>query len=315
MKPLVTIITPCYRQAHFLGAAIESALAQTYPAIEILVINDGSDDDTELVAKKFGNHIRYHWQPNAGLPAARNTAISLARGKYIHCLDADDRLAPEAIEWLAEAADGREDVLCVMGVKSFERDDALGEGLEWMPPTDRPLAAELLSKNFGPPHMFLCPRSMLLEVGGFDESLASCEDWDLWLRLVFAGVKIVPVRRIGAFYRRHPASMSRNRLRMATFEAQLLRRSLRWIARYPAQFAAIGCDRRDLFTLIRQQLAERLFLKGYYLRNEGHYFEALGQYCDSIRSLGPNTLALSGVLKLAPHWVARRLYENRQTAT
>src|SRR5271170_7896548 len=101
-NPLVSIIIPAYRQAQFLGQAIESALAQVYSPIEVIVINDGSDDDTETVARRFGDKIIYHWQPNRGVSAARSAAVALATGKYIYCLDADDLLAPEAIGWLVE---------------------------------------------------------------------------------------------------------------------------------------------------------------------------------------------------------------------
>jgi glycosyltransferase involved in cell wall biosynthesis len=300
---LVSIIIPCYRQARFLSAAIQSVLAQSYQAIEMVVVNDGSDDDTEAVARSFDGEIRYHWQPNRGLSAARNAAISLSTGKYIHCLDADDRLAPEAIEWLVEASQCRDDVLCVMGARTFERDDLLAVGKEWLPPVGRHLEAKLLEINFGPPHMFLCSRSMLLAVGGFDTKMVFCEDWDLWHRLVFAGIEVVAVPRIGAFYRRHSGSMSRNRLRMAKFKAEVLRRALTWIANNPERAAAIAGSAGALSKTIQEKLAEELFDAGYILRNEGQYLAALRQYCDSIRSGGMNILALSGILKLMPHWV------------
>jgi glycosyltransferase involved in cell wall biosynthesis len=305
-NPLVSIIIPCYRQAHFLGTAIQSALAQSYRDIEIIVVNDGSDDDTEAVARSFGERIRYHRQPNLGLPAARNAAVSLSTGKYIHCLDADDRLAPDAITWLVEASQGREDVLCVMGARAFERDDALDEGRQYLPPVGRPLASALVVFNFGPPHMFLCSRSMLVAVGGFDTTMHSMEDWDLWQRLVFAGAEVAPVPRIGAFYRRHSGSMSRNGLRMAEYEVEGLRRSLRRIAKDPQRVAAMGASPRALTKIVHKQLGLKLFVAGYILRNQGQYLAALQQYCDSIRSGRMNMLAFSGILKLAPHWVLSR---------
>ncbi len=137
MNPLVSIIIPCYGQAQFLPWAIESALAQSYPAIETIVINDGSPDQTETVAQRYSGRILYHWQHNQGLSAARNTGIARASGKYVLCLDADDRLHNDAIAWLMGAAAGRDNVLCVMGARGFERDDCLEGGKEWLPSCDR----------------------------------------------------------------------------------------------------------------------------------------------------------------------------------
>jgi glycosyltransferase involved in cell wall biosynthesis len=307
MMPLVSVIIPCYRQAHFLGQAIQSALAQSYPAIEMVVINDGSDDDTESVAQSFGDRIRYHWQPNGGLSAARNAAVSLSTGKYIYCLDADDRLAPEGIEWLVEAAENREDRLCVMGVTTFGHHEAMMQGRHFLPPCDKPLGLELLWHCLGPPIMFLCSRSMLVAVGGFDEKLSHCEDWDLWQRLVFAGAEVTAVPRIGAFYREHPGSHSRNLLLMATRQAEVCRRILRRIDNDPERVAAMGGDPRDMSRMLRKSLARSLFDAGYALRAKGQYFAALQQYSDSIRGGRVNMPAVSGILKLLPHWVLRQI--------
>lgn len=306
MKPVVSVITPCYRQAHFLGEAIQSVLAQTYRAVEMVVINDGSDDDTEAVARSFGEQIRYHWQPNSGLPAARNRAIALSTGKYILCLDADDRLAPEAIGWLVEAARGQENALCAMGFKFFEGDDTMGQGRETLPPSGRPLGLDLLARNLGPPHIFLCSRSMLVAVGGFDTGLNASEDWDAWQRLVFAGADVIPVARIGALYRRHSGSMSTNFLLMARTQTEVLRRTLRRIANNPQRISAMGSNPREISRTIRRKLARELFDFGYALRNDGQYLEALRQYCYSMGYGDLNVRALSAILKLVPHRVLCR---------
>src|SRR5690349_757340 len=97
--PLVSVIIPCYRQGQFLRTAIDSALAQSYPHIEVLVVNDGSDDDTETIAQSYAGRIQYLHRANGGLSAARNTGILQARGTYLKFLDADDHLHPEQIAW------------------------------------------------------------------------------------------------------------------------------------------------------------------------------------------------------------------------
>src|SRR5256885_924618 len=98
---LVSVIIPCYRQAQFLPAALDSVLAQTHLDIEPIVVNDGSDDDTDAVARRYGSRISYLRQGNSGLPAARNAGIRKARGKFLLFLDADDLLHPQAVQRLA----------------------------------------------------------------------------------------------------------------------------------------------------------------------------------------------------------------------
>ncbi len=98
----ITALIPAYNEASRIGAAIESVLAQTYPATEILVIDDGSSDDTAAVAARYG--VRVVTQKNAGISAARNRAFAEATGDWIALLDADDRWLPQRLEWLIRAS-------------------------------------------------------------------------------------------------------------------------------------------------------------------------------------------------------------------
>src|ERR687898_2206392 len=93
---LVTVVIPCYNQAHFLGEAIESVLSQSYPNFEIIVVDDGSTDNTSEVASRYEG-VRLVRQENRGLAGARNTGIKHSEGEYLVFLDADDRLLPEAL--------------------------------------------------------------------------------------------------------------------------------------------------------------------------------------------------------------------------
>ena len=96
-RPLVSVVIPCFNQARFLGAAIASALAQTHTPVEVVVVDDGSTDDTAAVTARFPG-VRYVRQENAGLSAARNTGLGKSRGAYLAFLDADDVLLPRAAE-------------------------------------------------------------------------------------------------------------------------------------------------------------------------------------------------------------------------
>ena len=120
--PLVSVIVPCYKQAQYLPEAIDSVLAQTYPGVECVVVNDGSPDDTEAVARRYGDRVRYVARPNGGISAARNSGVAFARGDYLKFLDSDDLLtahlhaeveslrqsrAEIAVSgWMEQAADG-----------------------------------------------------------------------------------------------------------------------------------------------------------------------------------------------------------------
>src|SRR5918993_1194548 len=95
--PLVSVIIPCYNQAHFLPEAIDSVLNQTYPNYEIIVIDDGSTDDATGVARRYDN-VRCIRQDNQGLPASRNIGFQESRGSYLLFLDSDDRLLPNALQ-------------------------------------------------------------------------------------------------------------------------------------------------------------------------------------------------------------------------
>src|SRR5215213_4245219 len=94
---LVSVVIPCYNQAHFLGEAVESVLAQSYPRFEVVVVDDGSTDDTAEVAARYPK-VRCVRQQNQGLAAARNTGLRHSEGEYVVFLDADDRLLPEALK-------------------------------------------------------------------------------------------------------------------------------------------------------------------------------------------------------------------------
>src|SRR2546426_11076997 len=114
-QPLVSVVIPSYRQAQFLSPALESVFAQTYPAVEPIVVNDGSDDDTETVAAGYGDRIRYIWKPNGGPSGARNVGLRAARGEYVLFLDGDDLLHPESLERLVAAVAGTGCDVAVVG--------------------------------------------------------------------------------------------------------------------------------------------------------------------------------------------------------
>jgi hypothetical protein len=172
----VSVVIPCFNHGEYLAEAIESALGQTMRAFEVIVVNDGSTDDTSTVTRRYPR-VRLIEQPNRGLSAARNAGITAARGRYILCLDADDMLMPTAIEDML----GLDDIVCP-SVRTFGSTESV-----WIPPLAHPTVSDFAKANH-----CICAAMFLREawerVGGYDEVMRDgWEDWDFWARVAHAG--------------------------------------------------------------------------------------------------------------------------------
>lgn len=218
-----SVIIPCYNQAQWLSDAVDSALAQT-PKPEVIVVNDGSTDETASVTAQYGSSIIVIHQLNAGLPAARNAGILQASGDVLVFLDSDDSLGPDFIARASEAfrahpwvdvLHGRADVVNLNGQKvaSFG-----GRELGCDP------FGFLVGGNDGPPNTWIIRRTLFASAGLFDTALTSCEDWDMWLRCALVGGRFLTDTSIVAVYRDVPGSMSKQVERMWHTSRQIVRR-------------------------------------------------------------------------------------------
>lgn len=194
----VTIGIPCYKQAEFLSEAIESALAQTIPC-EVIVVNDGSPDNTEEIAKKYP--VKLINQVNKGLPSARNTAIMNMQGDYFLPLDADDKLLPLCVERLLHTAQTTNaDIIA----PSFETFGVAHDTVVLMP---EPSLKDFLSGN-RIAYFSMMKKEALLEVGGYSPRMYwGWEDYHLWFNLLSRGKKLVTLREILVMYRTKQDSM------------------------------------------------------------------------------------------------------------
>ncbi len=218
-KPTISVIIPAYNQGHFLEAAVGSVLAQTYPSLEALIIDDGSKDNTAEVARTFKDpRVRYIYQDNRGLSAARNTGIRHATGEYFSYLDSDDEFLADKLALLLEAFERQSNLGLAAGqaIPIDEDGCQVGKIFDTGLPEN---PAELLLGN--PLHVgsILVSRSWQEKAGFFDESLRSYEDWDMWLRLARAGCPMKSIARPVSLYRFHTAQMTRDGSQMteATF--------------------------------------------------------------------------------------------------
>jgi hypothetical protein len=218
-QPLVSVIIPAFNQGQYLGKAIQSVLDQTYPDFEILVIDDGSTDDTPVVTRQFADpRIQYIYQDNRGLSGARNTGIRHAQGDYLSYLDSDDLFLPEKLELLVDFLENHPEYGLAAGqaVPIDENDQPIGKIFDTPLPQD---TVRLLLGN--PLHVgsVLVNRTWQDKAGLFDETLRSYEDWDMWLRLALLGCKMGWIARPVSLYRFHTAQMTRigTQMTRATF--------------------------------------------------------------------------------------------------
>jgi len=215
---LVSIIVPCHNGARFLAEALDSALAQTHPATEVIVVDDGSVDDTPAVLTRYAGRVRLLRQSrNRGPSAARNVGLRVARGEYVAFLDADDRFLPDKIARQAAVLDARPDVgLVYSGWRFIDEQGRMLPG-EGRPRGEGDLLPALLLGNPIHPLAAVVRRALVDEVGGFDETLRGCEDWDLFLRLSRHGMRWASVEAALGEYRVHPAqSHGQTRMMLAS---------------------------------------------------------------------------------------------------
>jgi len=209
-NPIASILIPCYNGAQFVGEAIESGLSQTHPDVEVVVVDDGSTDDSLRVIRSFGDRIRYESIPNGGACRARNHGATAARGEFLQFLDADDLLYPEKIaEQLRLMANGNVDcVFC--NAEAVPLDRSGPARLRRHARHADPVVAAL-GANAGTPSG-LHRRDSFFSIGGFREDLVAAQDRDFHLRLACSGKSFAWIDRVLVTERRHDGSISSDHL-------------------------------------------------------------------------------------------------------
>jgi glycosyltransferase involved in cell wall biosynthesis len=229
--PKISIIVPCYNYGRFLAESLESVRRQSLRDWECIVVDDGSTDDTETVARSYVSNdgrFAYLRQKNRGLSAARNAGLREARGEYAQLLDADDLLESEKLKEHAAFLDQHEGYALVYGPMRFFRvrggSKVLARGrngvdIDWMKMwtnTDDQMLASLIEGNQFPVSAAVFRRAIVDEIGYFDEALRSHEDWEFWLRWAFAGKRFFGLDAPGTktLIREHGSSLTREAVTM-----------------------------------------------------------------------------------------------------
>jgi hypothetical protein len=184
--PTFSVVVAAHNAAETLSDAVESALAQTLPPLELIVCDDGSTDDTAAVVEPYRDRLTYLRKERGGVASARNAALAIAKGEFLAVLDADDAYLPDRLEALAELGSARPDLDLLCTDAFFELDGrVVGTFSETCPFEVVDQRAAILERCF-----CVAPairRTTLLRVGGFDESLRTGSDWECVIRIIHAG--------------------------------------------------------------------------------------------------------------------------------
>jgi glycosyltransferase involved in cell wall biosynthesis len=259
MKPLVSVIIPNYNYAHYLPAAIDSVLGQSYPNLEMIVVDDGSQDDSEEIVKQFGERVRFIKQQNQGVAMARNRGVSVSKGQLIAFLDADDLWLPSKLEKQVQRI--LDDAEIGLVHCALEEIDSEGKSLRTdISGMDGWVAKEMLlfrqTVIRGSGSCGLVPRETFDLVGGFDSRLSTAADWDFCYRVALRQrVSFVPEPLVK--YRIHTSNMHVN---IAAMEHDML---LGFDKAFSADDNELSRMRRQCYGNLHMILAGSFFRTGH----------------------------------------------------
>ena len=225
-KPVVSVIIPAYNSGQYLSDAIASVLEQTYPDYEIIVINDGSTDNTDEIVDPYLDQIRYFKQPNQGVSRTRNRGICLARGEFIAFLDADDILMPFKLKQQVKIFLNQPEIGIVnSGFRIIsEEGQEISDTERWHKIPQLTPDIWLLHKPVLPSAMMF-RRDWLIKVKGFDARFFASEDVEMVLRMVAQGCKSTWHQKITVYYRQHKTSATQSAPVKQALNAELMQDS------------------------------------------------------------------------------------------
>ncbi|WP_405223456.1 glycosyltransferase family 2 protein [Dokdonia sp. Asnod1-B02] len=208
MSTLVSIIVPCYNQAHFLKESLQSVLEQTYTAWECIIVNDGSPDDTESQAMRWcekDDRFKYVYKENGGLSSARNAGIQNCEGTFILPLDADDMLHMSFLEKLVPVLENGVNI-GVVSCNSIFFEDSISNVVNKREPKGESYHALLFENIMMASSLYR--KESWAQVGGYDESMKhGLEDWEFWIAITKGGMTISFVDEYLFYYRKSKRSM------------------------------------------------------------------------------------------------------------
>jgi glycosyltransferase involved in cell wall biosynthesis len=246
----ISVVIPAYNAARFIQETLESVLQQTLPADEVLVIDDGSTDDTASIAESFGTAVRVIRRQNAKLATTRNFGVEVAKSEWVAFLDADDLWLSNKLErQMEELSRHPEADLCYTGrVLLLQEGETTRLGQVVQVPPAEEIRKSLYRNTTFLASSVMIRRSTFLAIGGHDTNFKFVEDWDTWLRLLHAGTKFAACPEPLVQYRIHLNSVSHNALPSLLEAKEIYRRHIlprlprqtRWIAHQRSQSGQEG---------------------------------------------------------------------------
>ncbi len=219
LPPPISLIMPVYNAEKYIGAALESAFRQGFANLEIIVVDDGSTDNTAVIIQDFNPNIRYIYQDNHGASAARNHGLRLAQGELITFLDADDQWAPNKVALQLSYLKHYPWANIVVGYSRLMNNDTPA----W------------LFLNLG---SAIFRQQVFADIGNFDSNMPYSDDLDWFMRAREAGVKFVVHREVVLYHRRHETNLTNNHAKRDHFNLVMLKHSLE--RRRQSQAAALS---------------------------------------------------------------------------
>ena len=275
---LVSVVVPCFNYGRLISETLESLLKQSYHHWECIVIDDGSTDDTQTVVERYcraDGRIRYVYQSNRGLSAARNRGIRECLGAYLQFLDADDMLEAQKLERHVRYLVQHPEIDVVYSPVRYFRSDRKHErhystnepDAPWMPQTSGQgpgVVRALLDRNIMAVNCPLLRRDVISRSGLFCEELAAVEDWEYWIRCAMNGTRFQYLDEPGtyALVRHHSASLSKDRVRMAIATVRMCQRFIRTAPSASMQHLFTERLRESLLELCVEQARNGLLLRG-----------------------------------------------------
>ncbi len=270
-KPQISVVIPVYNREQTIERAIDSVLAQERLPEEIIVVDDGSTDNTPEILNAYHTKIQVVRQSNKGVSAARNRGVELARGKWIAFLDSDDEWLPDKLQKQMTYLEQHPNTRILQTDERWIRNNMrVNPGKKYFKKSGN-IFKNCLKTCIVGPSTVICERSLLKEKGGFDENLPVCEDYDLWLRI--AAKHPIPLikQTLIIKYGGHPDQLSLSTPGMDRFRVQSLEKILK---------------KEPLSMTQRSELLEELILKLSYLyegavrrrKDSGIYLKKLMDY-------------------------------------
>jgi peptidoglycan/xylan/chitin deacetylase (PgdA/CDA1 family) len=214
---MISVVIPAHDRESTIVQTLDSLIEQTYADWEAIVVDDGSSDGTAEVAEEYARRdarFRVHRQANGGVSAARNAGIALASSPWLFFLDADDWIIPEGFATLLDATARGDDRVDAVYAGYIRIDEKGHEIHERRPRHDEDLFTVFARMCAFAIHTCLVSTDLVRAAGGFDETLITCEDWDLWQRISRMGARFVAIPDYIALYRMRSGSASANGMRM-----------------------------------------------------------------------------------------------------